>query len=134
MNKKTKKTLLSLILGLMLISLALFFKIKKTQAQIGMRPFGGNITHVDYCCNGLVLTVTAPDEFAEYGGSFFIDWASVAIPTVNYANYMIFVGDGQPTIGEATGVGTCVKVSSECESSDPVYGGKIIKIGTGLAG
>lgn len=123
-----KKTLFSLIIALIIIFSALFSRAKKTQAVGLLTPFGGRITYVTYCCNGIAIAVAG-----EKGSkNFFLDWASLANPTVNYANYNVFVPMGQPTVGEAAGIAECITIESECESPYTIEGGTVIKIGTGL--
>ncbi len=126
-----KRTILLAILMSAALITGAFIASKKTQAQSasGLRAFGGQITNTQYCCNGIILTVSG-----QYGGEFFIDYASIAIPTINYANYQVYYGQSQYTLGNASSGGVCVTTSSECESSQTVSGGNIVQIGTGYPG
>jgi hypothetical protein len=126
-----KNLIFSLFFSLILVVAAIFFSSKKTDAQTagGFNLIGGKITAVEYCCNGLVLTVTGVD-----GGDFFMSWADIANPTVDYSDYQVFYGGQQPTVGKALPVGLCSTISSECESMKSVQGGTVYKIGTGLPG
>ena len=131
-----RKTISSICFSALLIISAALYSREKTDAQVGVfNLMGGRITQVEYCCNGLKLTIT--DDYSDgvyTGGDFFISYADIANPTVNYLYYQVFYGGSQWNVGMAFPFAVCIDISSECESSDPVQGGTIIKIGTGLPG
>ncbi len=86
---------------------------------------------VDYCCNGMIISVDYENQ--GNGGDFFLGWADIANPSVTYSYYQVFYGGQQPSLGLAFPIGFCVVISSECEESESVEGGTIIKIGTGYS-
>lgn len=129
-----KKILFATSFSVLFVLGALFFTEKRAEAQLGLTtPFGGKITRVKYCCNGLVLTITNTVN-RRFGGDFFMSWVDIANPTVNYLNYQVFYGGSQNNVGMAAGVGFCVDIEAECEDSNPVQGGTILKIGTAFPG
>src|SRR3989344_7348346 len=101
-----KKTLYAIVISIVFILGAFLFKDKETNAQLGITAFGGTITYVDYCCNGLVLTVepTQGGVTTKYvntvvngeivripkvinigsssGGDFFIGWYDLVNPDI----------------------------------------------------
>jgi|SRR3989344_1534364 len=151
-----KKTLYAIVISIVFILGAFLFKDKETNAQLGITAFGGTITYVDYCCNGLVLTVeptqggativnkntvvngrivvvpTVVNIEASTGGDFFIGWYDLVNPAIFYPLYNVWYGQGQYTVGLAEGFATCYRPSEECEDFYTVTGGTITKIGTGL--
>ncbi|MEO8637914.1 MAG: hypothetical protein ABI430_03375 [Candidatus Taylorbacteria bacterium] len=123
-----KRNIFAIILSVLIICGALFFNEKKTSAQAGvMNLIGGKITYIKYCCNGLILTVSGSNS-----GNFFISWADIANPKVNYLYKNVYVGMSQNTVGQAFRVAFCVDIEAECEDADPVQGGTILLIGTSL--
>jgi len=130
-----KKNLYAIAFSVLFIFGALFFNDKKADAQLSpFTPFGGTISKVEYCCNGLILTVDSAGEGGQFGGDFFLNYYDIANPQVNYAYYQVFYGGEQPDTGIAFPVGFCFEIGDECSGGKVVRGGTIIKIGTGLPG
>jgi len=151
-----KKTLYAVIISIVFILGAFLFKDKETNAQLGITVFGGTITYVDYCCNGLAVTVTPTQGGAvtkniptvvngvivwvptvisigpSTGGTFFLGWNDIANPNVFYPLYNVWLAQGQATLGLAAGFATCIRIAGGCEDTYPVTGGTVMKIGTGL--
>lgn len=100
----------ALIIAVALILSA--FSSKKAHA-LGLLPFGGQMTSVNYCCNGIQIGVGDPD-----GGTFMLNWTTLA--TGFYADYNVFFPDGQYLLGNATLGGSCVIIGSYCESTSIV--------------
>ncbi|OHA15419.1 MAG: hypothetical protein A3G52_04090 [Candidatus Taylorbacteria bacterium RIFCSPLOWO2_12_FULL_43_20] len=124
-----KNIIYSAIVSISLIYSAFILADNRTDAQsVISTPFGGRITQVEYCCNGLKITI---DESARSGGEFFLSWADVANPEVNYRNYQVFTPGRQNTVGQGRIFATCTTMSSKCESSEVVQDGAILRIGTG---
>lgn len=131
---KTRTSLLSATIGSALVISAALLYPPTSSAQIPglLKPFGGRITYVDYCCNGIVLSVTGPTGINN--DSYFLSYADVANPTVNYANYQTYYGGAQSVVGIAAGVAVCSEISEDCMGISTVSGGQILKIGTSMPG
>lgn len=132
--KNHARSLVAMLVGGLIICAALLFPSEKPLQALGaLKPFGGSIAFVRYCCNGIVLTLTGPRGIN--WGDYFIDYVSVANPMVNYLNQQVFYGGGQSTVGVATyGGAACIDIEAECESATYVSGGAILKIGTSMPG
>lgn len=133
-SHRTKNTSLTLafLASAAIVAGALFFQPNTPlQAQSLFKAFGGTITYVEYCCNGIVLSISGPRGIN--AGDYFIDYSSTALPTVNYMNYQVFYGGGQNTIGIASPFGYCVEIGEDCEAGYSVSG-TITKIGTSVPG
>ena len=72
-----KKNLFALVLAIFLVFTA--WGVKKTESQ-SLTAFGGKILSVQYCCNGIMLTIGPPSA-----GTYMYYWA-----TKLYANYNVF--------------------------------------------
>lgn len=94
---------------------------KNNALAFGLLPFGGKIKTVTYCCNGIKIKVGSPK-----GGTFMYSW----ITSRPYLYYQ-FWRPGPWALGTYSIGGSCVTITSECESSEPVQG-TINMIGTSL--
>ncbi len=101
-------SLAALIIAFILIFSAMAYK--KIQAQTGI-PFGGFVTHVEYCCNGILLQVGPP-----VGGLYLVGPGSIIFPFYQFFRSGVYV------LGNASPGGACSLISSECEVTIPAIG------------
>lgn len=83
-------------------------------------PFGGRIEKVNYCCNGIELTIGPPRP-----GNFIFEWGR----SVPYAFYQ-FYRPGPWALGDAYPGGSCEDIYDEC-APHPAKG-TIRQIGTSM--
>ena len=98
-----------------------YFRLSKSQAaaEVLFIPFGGELINVDYCCNGLRLSVSPPRP-----GTYMFTAGSVL-----YAYYQI-LRTGVWVLGDALPAGVC-QTGTYCATSIPTTG-TIRQIGTSL--
>ncbi|MFA5830277.1 MAG: hypothetical protein WC878_00430 [Candidatus Paceibacterota bacterium] len=124
---KTALIVFSLVISLGLVAGSFIYKVQKAQGYcvtpFGFLCFGGTITSMEICCNGLKLTVSPPrdGDFLLTIGSMVYMWWN---PTM-----------GQCVMGDAYMGGVCVNPFSwpPCSRSENVDG-IIRQIGTTLLG
>ena len=118
------------LISIALIAGAYFFQEKSQAQNVIATPWGGVISKVEYCCNGLKITISGPKGINQK--DYFLSYSDIANPTVTYSYYQVFYGAQQNSLGTAFPVATCSTISSECAGQESVAGGTITKIGTGI--
>ncbi|MCC6290678.1 hypothetical protein IT398_01240 [Candidatus Nomurabacteria bacterium] len=110
-----------LIIGAVIVSVGVvwFGFGKQTPQTDAATPFtfGGMIEEVEYCCNGVAVTIGPPSP-----GVFMFDETSQL-----YSHYNIF-SPGPNVVGSAIPGGVCKKLFFECFPS-PTFG-TIVQVGT----
>ncbi len=116
--------ILSLIVGTGLIALVFIYNLNNVYGYVttesGMRVFGGKVTDVTICCNGLKLKVGDKDTFLLTATSDVRMWYN---PT-----------KGQCVIGDSYPGGVCLKPKDFCFPTGGITDGTIRMIGTTLTG
>ncbi len=121
---KTFIFVFALIIGLASFTGFFAYKVKKAEGYCttpnGLLCFGGTITEVKYCCNGVKITVSSPRE-----GKFLLTKDSKVYMWNN-------VTKDQCVMGDANLGGVC-KYGAKCKKIEQVDG-TIRQIGTTLKG
>jgi len=112
MNKLNRKIYFALVTLTLVLATSLGLPFGRREAD-GFAPlnFGGPITYVSYCCNGVAITVGPPRP-----GRFLI-----TVGTILYAHYNVYI-PGPYVLGSAVPGGTCQIPATYCLVPTPVKG------------
>jgi hypothetical protein len=123
---KTVIVVFSLVVSFGMITGAFIYRVKKANGYCvtpnGMYCFGGTITAVQFCCNGMRISISPPrdgDFLLSYGSMVYMWWN----PTV-----------GQCVTGDAYPGGICTIPCKKGCCRGPKIDGVIRQMGTTLMG